>query len=111
MKGPQFGLILTVRLDLFAPENGGRPHAISSGYRPVILVSPTDGEQVSIGLCELRLTDDLQPGGSGEGRLAFDVAVSDVAESLLQVGSSFALAEGTHPIGAGRGHRRGALTC
>ena len=93
------GIVLTVHIELLPAERGGRTRPIRSGYRPVCVVVDTVGDEVSIGLCELEMTGELPSGQSGDGRLLFGADVSDLVRSLLDVGSCFWLAEGSHRIG------------
>jgi translation elongation factor EF-Tu-like GTPase len=99
MDRPEFGLTLTVRIDLLTTAQGGRTHPVRSGYRPICLIPVTDGPDVMVGMCELSLDNPLTPGETGVGRLKFARAVSELVRSLVRVGSRFALAEGNHPIG------------
>jgi hypothetical protein len=90
MASRKFGVTLAVSVEMLPTERGGRAHPIESGYRPICVVAGPDGEEVLIGLCE----GEFHQGTSGEGRLRFDVAVTELVRSLLTVGSVFTLAEG-----------------
>jgi hypothetical protein len=58
-----------------------------------------DGNRtIAIGLSELMLSDELQPGSSGVGTLMFHRNVSDMVMALLGPGSQFSLAEGNHIV-------------
>ncbi len=94
---PDFAVSLKVRLRLVPPEDGGRKTPIRSGYRPLSLVKDRD-RTITIGLSELMLSDELQPGSSGVGTLMFHRDVSDMVMSLLGPGSQFSLAEGNHIV-------------
>ena len=63
------------------------------------VVRNADGQEIVIGLCELEVEQEIQPGDSGEGCLSFAVAVADEARTHLPVGSRMTLAEGKRPIG------------
>jgi hypothetical protein len=94
---PDFGVSLKVRLRLVPPEDGGRKTPIRSGSRPLSLIK--DGNRtIAIGLSELMLSDELQPGSSGVGTLMFHRDVSEMVMSLLGPGSQFSLAEGNHIV-------------
>jgi hypothetical protein len=99
MMEPDIGVTLEVHIDLFPPEQGGLAVPIKSGYRPLCIVPTPDGRDVVIGLCELELAEQLAPGASGDGRLAFSSGVSDDVKRFLSVGASFSLAEGGRSIG------------
>jgi hypothetical protein len=99
MLAPSFGLSLRVIVDLLPSNAGGLSHPIVSGYRPLCVVEGPGGDERIFGLCELLLDHPLAPGDTGEGRLLFDVSVSDEVRGLLPGGSRFALAEGARQIG------------
>jgi hypothetical protein len=99
LNSPEIGVTFLIYIDLLTVEQGGLSQPLQSGYRPLCIIPRSDGTEVVIGLCELQLADDLPPGGSGEGHLAFSADVSDEVRSLLSTGSRFSLAEGTRPIG------------
>jgi hypothetical protein len=97
---PTFGFSIQVHIDLLRPIDGGRSTSITSGYRPLCIFDKADGVRTIIGLCELDLDGELAPGESRQGRLSFDVAVSEEVRALVRVGSKFGLAEGPHRIGS-----------
>jgi hypothetical protein len=99
MDRPDFGVALTVRIDLLTAAEGGRTQPVRSGYRPICLIPVTDGPDEMVGMCELSLDNPLTPGETGAGRLKFHGTVSERVRSLVRVGSRFALAEGNHRIG------------
>ena len=99
MTAPSYGLVLAIRVDLLRTESGGRVHPIRTGYRPICAVTTPDGQDRMIGLCQLSIDGDLRPGETGIAELSFANSVSDLARSLLRVGSRFYLAEGPHHIG------------
>jgi translation elongation factor EF-Tu-like GTPase len=99
MSQPRFGVTLDIHLDVRATDAGGRSLPIVDGYRPLCIVGSPDGETV-VGLCELHLDNPISPGESGVGRLSFDLAVSESVRALLNVGSTFALAEGRRVVAA-----------
>jgi hypothetical protein len=70
MSEQQFGWILDVDLELFAPESGGRPDPVRSGLRP--LWRPIESAELE-GLCEVEVigAEELLPGQSGEALLKF----------------------------------------
>jgi hypothetical protein len=94
------GISLDVHLDLLPSNAGGRSHPIATGYRPLCVIKGPGGDERIFGLCELQLDGQLAPGDSGEGRLSFDISVSDEVRALLRVGSRFLLAEGARQIGS-----------
>jgi hypothetical protein len=96
----RFRLSVDVRVDLLPTKAGGRSQPIVSGYRPLCILEGADGEERSFGLCELQLADSLAPGDSDDGRLSFDIAVSDEVRALLGVGNRLTLAEGAKRIGS-----------
>jgi hypothetical protein len=100
VSSPDIGLVLTVRVDLFKSEAGGRSRPIETGYRPICRFPDRYEHETVVGLCELELPEPLNPGTSGEGRLSFDAAVSGQVRSLISRGSRFVLAEGPNVIGA-----------
>jgi translation elongation factor EF-Tu-like GTPase len=99
MTEPEVGVALLIHIRLLTPEEGGLAQPVQNGYRPLCIVPVRGDDVVVIGLCELELTDELSPGGSGEGRLLFSTAVSEQVRLLVSAGSQFMLAEGTRPIG------------
>jgi hypothetical protein len=95
MTRPHFGVTLAIRIDALPSGSRG---ALRSGLRPLCRVTTPDGDDVVIGLCELELAHPVHPGGAGDGRLSFDIAVSDLVRSLIRAGSRLTLAEGNTPI-------------
>jgi hypothetical protein len=94
---PTFGITLDLHLNVQSTSRGGRSRQIESGYRPVCLIEGPEGE-TQIGLCELVLDHPIAPGTSGNGRLAFDIAVAEEVRALVRVGSTFALMEGRNHV-------------
>lgn len=70
---------------------------ISDGYRPLCLMRERGGSETPIGLCELHLADEIQPGTSGNGCLTFAPEVSSEVTARLGIGSRFVLTEGPTP--------------
>jgi hypothetical protein len=95
----RFGVTLSVRVTLLAPSAGGRTRPVRDGYRPICRFKD-HGQDISIGLCELELRREIEPGGAGDGRLGFDEAVSSLVRSLAIVGERIDLAEGLTVIGS-----------
>jgi hypothetical protein len=62
-------------------------------------MSTPDGDDVVVGLCELRLEAEVAAGGSGDGVLRFSRAVSDEVRRLARVGGEIRLTEGNREIG------------
>jgi hypothetical protein len=94
--------LVQVKIDLLAPEHGGRPNAIESGYRPLIRVDTGGGVETVVGLAELALDAPISPGTSGRGILHFSKRVAPVVRPLLRPGSIFKLSEGNHVVATGR---------
>lgn len=92
------GNYLVVRVDLLATDLGGLAHPISSGYRPLCVVTRPDGSVIVAGLCELQLDAELAPGASASGKLVFDDEVFSELRRNIGPGSAFALAEGQRRI-------------
>lgn len=99
MAASDINLRFQVQIHLLAPDEGGRPTPIITGYRPVCLATDEAQVETAIGLCELELHGEVRPGETGEGVLGFSAAVSDLARTLLSVGSEVALAEGRQVVG------------
>lgn len=91
-------LILDVEVAFFPPDAGGRSAAIPALYRPLCLIETNEGTKI-VSLCELRLSETVQPGARANGQLVFAPDTSAEARRLLPVGTEFALAEGFKPIG------------
>lgn len=97
MPQPDFGVTLDLGIEMRATEADGRSRPIVNGSRPLCVIDGPAG-QTTIGLCEIRLDRPIAPGESGNGRLSFDVAVSEEIRALLHVGSRFVLADGPRQI-------------
>jgi hypothetical protein len=91
---PNIGVTLLIDIHLLMTEEGGRTCSVRSGYRPICIIPRPDCADALIGLCELQLVEEIPPGRTGEGRLAFATDVADEVRSLVSVGSRFTLAEG-----------------
>ena len=100
MSAPTIGLALDVTVHLLPTDAGGRTQSIVSGYRPLCFIETPNGTERVFGLCWLDLDAPIAPGDSGDGRLSFDIAVSNDVRALLHVGSKFGLAEGAKRVGS-----------
>jgi translation elongation factor EF-Tu-like GTPase len=100
MSGPSIGLRLKIAFHLLSTDEGGRVHAISDKYRPHCVVKDAEGE-TEINMFQLRIRQDVAPGGSGTGTLEFDVGVAALAKAKLPPGSDFALVEGRRVVALG----------
>ncbi len=99
MGEPQFATRFKIAIHLVSAEEGGRTQTVRSGYRPLCVVR-RQGRDETIGLCELDLVGELQPGTSGTAILGFAPEVTEHARSALTPGSKFDLAEGNRVIGS-----------
>jgi hypothetical protein len=99
-----FTLKLTVDIELFGPERGGRTLPVSSGYRPLCIFTRADGTLTTLGLCQLELLSatQLQPGAMATAVLGFAPGVAEIAKELIAIGSAITLAEGNKPVGSAR---------
>ena len=100
MSNQQVGVSYAVNVALLSSEAGGRDTAVANGYRPLCVVTH-GGEQIVVGVCELRLPRELEPGESLDARLVFAPFAEAAARRYLLPGAKFALNEGPKKVGCG----------
>jgi hypothetical protein len=63
-----------------------------------------DGTITTVGMCQVELigVEELEPGGSSPVHLRFADGVDHIVRGLVEVGTEFAFAEGTHVVGGAK---------
>jgi len=99
MTDPRRLIRVPVRVSMLPTSEGGRRSPVRSGFRPLCHFGSASAQPV--GLCELELTgrEQLEPGGSAEGVLQFDVVHRDLLRELVKPGVSIMLGDGPRIVG------------
>jgi hypothetical protein len=63
-----------------------------------------DGTITTVGMCQIELigAEELEPGSSGAAHLRLADGVDHIVKTLAEVGTEFAIAEGTHVVGGAK---------